>query len=289
MTFRYDGPVMRLSYISIAVALTHSAAIAALDDVYWSPSDITTTVWYDAADSNTITYSTVNGTNFVSQWNDKSGNTNNASQGNMGSQPRTDLRTINGLNALDWDAVGFGQDQLQLSSDIAGQPPFFAFIVAHPDNTSGGNNVINQRNGTDSALGNGGNIVAKWASGSPGGINFSGGSGIGTNAGIMEFWIDSSSNAYVSINGSLSPTSAGTWSSATNYAFGRLGRNGSDTLDGKLGEVIIMQYELSDADRQKVEGYLAWKFEIEIELPEDHPYKDAPPGKPPTGTLITLF
>ena len=33
-----------------------------------------------------------------------------------------------------------------------------------------------------------------------------------------------------------------------------------------------------DTDRQKVEGYLAWKWGLQASLDASHPYKDAPLG-----------
>jgi VCBS repeat-containing protein len=51
-----------------------------------------------------------------------------------------------------------------------------------------------------------------------------------------------------------------------------------------LGEVLIINQELSDADRQRVEGYLAHKWDailgvttLVAALPSGHPYKTSPP------------
>jgi len=44
-----------------------------------------------------------------------------------------------------------------------------------------------------------------------------------------------------------------------------------------LQEVILLNYALSEADRQKLEGYLAWKWGHEAALPIGHPYKTAAP------------
>lgn len=54
-------------------------------------------------------------------------------------------------------------------------------------------------------------------------------------------------------------------------------------LDGTLasnltaGEFIIVSGTLSTGDRQKLEGYLAWKWGLQANLPSDHPYKLLPP------------
>ena len=46
---------------------------------------------------------------------------------------------------------------------------------------------------------------------------------------------------------------------------------------GFVGEVITYPSGLSDGDRQKVEGYLAWKWGLQSNLPDSQPYKNAPP------------
>lgn len=48
-------------------------------------------------------------------------------------------------------------------------------------------------------------------------------------------------------------------------------------FQGYIGEIIAYPSGLSQSDRQKVEGYLAWKWGIQDELPNSQPYKNAPP------------
>lgn len=66
------------------------------------PTDISgLSLWLDASDTATITQSG----GAVSQWNDKSGNSNHVTQGTALNQPITGTRTINSLNALDFRPV----------------------------------------------------------------------------------------------------------------------------------------------------------------------------------------
>lgn len=60
-------------------------------------------LWLDAADDNTITKSS----GLVSQWNDKSSNGFNVTQGTGANQPETDSVTQNSLNVLDFDQTDF--------------------------------------------------------------------------------------------------------------------------------------------------------------------------------------
>jgi hypothetical protein len=46
---------------------------------------------------------------------------------------------------------------------------------------------------------------------------------------------------------------------------------------GFIGEVVVYKALLSNIHRQTVEGYLAWKWGLQSQLPVGHPFKAAPP------------
>lgn len=48
-------------------------------------------------------------------------------------------------------------------------------------------------------------------------------------------------------------------------------------MNGSISELIIYNRVLTTVERQKVEGYLAWKWAIQANLPVGHPYKNAAP------------
>lgn len=48
-------------------------------------------------------------------------------------------------------------------------------------------------------------------------------------------------------------------------------------LDGKITELVIVSTNLDDTSREKLEGYLAWKWGVTGSLPIAHPYKTIPP------------
>jgi hypothetical protein len=52
---------------------------------------------------------------------------------------------------------------------------------------------------------------------------------------------------------------------------------GTDHMNGGLYEIMNFTSTLVTADRQKVEGYLAWKYGVASNLPAGHPYKSSPP------------
>lgn len=53
--------------------------------------------------------------------------------------------------------------------------------------------------------------------------------------------------------------------------------NGQGYVDGDFGEGILFDGAISDTERQKLEGYLAYRWLLQGNLPGGHPYKTAPP------------
>ena len=54
--------------------------------------------------------------------------------------------------------------------------------------------------------------------------------------------------------------------------FGGTRLNGYITGSASIGEILIYNGPISDAERQQVEGYLAWKWGVNSNLPTTHPY-----------------
>ena len=82
----------------------------------------------------------------------------------------------------------------------------------------------------------------------------------------------------------LNYTSLSSFFDATNgYRLGAL-NNGDDSapfpyrLYGNIAEVITYNTSVSTLQRQQVEGYLAWKWGLQANLPVGHPYKNASPS-----------
>jgi hypothetical protein len=63
---------------------------------------------------------------------------------------------------------------------------------------------------------------------------------------------------------SLSTLQIGTWSNGQHW-------------QGYAAEIIVYTGSVSDTERQKVEGYLAWKWGLQSMLPSTHPYKSSGP------------
>jgi hypothetical protein len=71
--------------------------------------------------------------------------------------------------------------------------------------------------------------------------------------------------------GTFVPTSTYPLTSTSHYKFG------GGKFQGNMCEVITYSVALGTDDRQKMEGYLAWKWGIQDNLPADHPYKSTAP------------
>jgi hypothetical protein len=69
---------------------------------------------------------------------------------------------------------------------------------------------------------------------------------------------------------------------STTYTIGRFQINASGSVDsrpfyGNIAEIIIAPIAVDTDTRQKIEGYLAWKWGLQANLPPGHPYENAAP------------
>ena len=85
------------------------------------PIQLNAEIWFDASDTNSITESSGS----VSQWDDKSGNGNHATQGTSTNQPTTGNETLNGLNVISGD----GDDIMTFPCSINPLNPIYVFQV----------------------------------------------------------------------------------------------------------------------------------------------------------------
>lgn len=69
----------------------------------------------------------------------------------------------------------------------------------------------------------------------------------------------------------------------------RIGYNGTNLLDGQIAEIIICNSFLTTVERQKVEGYLAWKWGLVPALDAAHPYKTVPPRAFPLAVDVGVY
>jgi len=237
----------------------------------WTPANITTALWLDAADASTIT--TVSGA--VSQWDDKSGNGTNVAQATSSNRPTIASSFQNSRNALLFDG---SNDFLESAGNfsITGNPSFSVFMAS--------------RN-FSAAIGWGANAVAQGAGFISNGFAFMGGNTFTFNtipaadtSTIIGFRktagaISGSSNLFE--NGVINQASSGQPIATPNIASQklRIGRLNEFSLffNGHVFEIIVLNSAASLDTRQRIEGYLAHKWGLTANLPSDHPYKTAGP------------
>ena len=227
------------------------------------PSDLNLSLWLDASDASTITHSTGS----VSQWADKSGNAKHANQDSEARKPSFGSIILDRKPVINFDGTSDFLDSPNLSIS---QPYTFA-IVAKTNNNSTGRDFLFDSDGG----GSGRSIIALdfegkiqlWAN-SWGNTNFSTPS---------EFFVLSavfnSSDSSLSLNGNhVANLNPGTSSLQGGIRIGAH-QNTSDFFKGSIAEFLIFNENLNSSAQASVEGYLAHKWGLQINLPSEHPAK----------------
>jgi hypothetical protein len=236
----------------------------------WRPDELGSSLalWLDAEDTASIT---LNGGN-VSQWSDKSGNGRHATQATAANQPEYVASTailggkpsVGGTAATGYELVGTitpsfaAREWLLVCAYLDGVTASFPGPSTFPNLISGPGAFGALRAGLGSAG------TADWVS--------------------SNMWVafpyrngaETTSTTALPMPATLlrfqgPDTVTQTWGIGFNQA--TTGR----TWRGPIGEVIAVGETLSTADRQKAEGYLAWKWGLEANLPVNHPFKSTPP------------
>jgi hypothetical protein len=256
---------------------THPGKLLPSFSSVFTPKSLTgLQLWLDAADSSTIT-----GTSTVTAWADKSGNGYNmntlsaAPNGYSQVYPTTGT-PINGLNTVNF-LPGTGLQQATILDGVKN-----LYWVGRIDTTGvveGGSNCFFLL-GHDTAY--------EWHADFPGGYyidstysqlgirnatpvsQYGGGAAAAVNITFSALQFPAS--------GSISLVSAAGITGSTLYqgiCFDRIGVHCG--WSGDLAEVIIFNQALSTTQHQQVEGYLAWKWGLQGNLPDTHAYKKIKP------------
>jgi len=240
----------------------------------WTPADITTRGWWDASDATTMAESSGS----VASMADKSGS-GNALIGGSGNRPETGARTLNGLNVLDFaNNDKFRNTSFSFSAD----GNILIVMVAEIDEV---------RTNTDSLVAY--EATQDFQLNSNNGSSFNGEidvtGGVGADAAYTYDFFPVPAMHSITFdlgNGEYYGHVDGTQKSSTVAMSGAVSTSGSfyvfvdrtntNELDGAFAELVICD-DPSTATRQKIEGYLAHKWGLEVNLPSDHPYKSSAP------------
>ena len=247
----------------------------------WRPTQVSgCALWLDAADSATVI---LTGTD-VTQWNDKSGNGRNVTKTSAATNPVYTVGSLNRLPVL----VNTGTSGLSGTLAVNTLTNMTIFIVCNDTNAA---ELVNNTGGYVmwwNETGGWGQIQMyvsqsrlDWRFGSGQAENkptFNLPSNVSTNYNIA--CISKSSLAETGfLNGNVvgSYTAANAAIANTSSSFVITGPVGATYATNNVAEILIFTSSISIFQRQQVEGYLAWKWGLQANLPSAHPYAKFPP------------
>jgi len=232
------------------------------------------TLWFDAMDMESIT---IEGSS-VTQWNDKSGNGNNATamagitwkpKEVSNNLPAVLFRNTKGLIG-NVNITGTSLTAFCVFNMSSTSPSYARVLALAAPNTVDYNNnsyISILRLGDDNTFVNARNSA--WVRNN---IKFD-------TIQMSTSWVDgATSNIAINANTPISSESSGNFE-ISSFALGNNTQMGDAAapLNGSICEVIVFNVSITAAQRQQIEGYLAWKWGLQEQLPLAHPYKYAAP------------
>jgi hypothetical protein len=225
------------------------------------------TLWLDAADATTFTLSGSN----VTQWRDKSGNGNHAT-------------TATGTLARSSNSVVFTGSQAMTTTLSSVMTTQTIFVVASANSNAFmdllGVNSATMTTGIQYLIGtNYTQRVTRYG----GTMIFDVGGTVSQNANFLYgATYTSGGDSVLYLNGSQTRTTSSSPTISGSGATVLIGAYSDGTYGelyvGTMSEIVIYNQVLSTAQRQQVEGYLAWKWGLQANLPTStHPYKAIKP------------
>jgi hypothetical protein len=252
----------------------------------WTPANISTVFWLDAADSSTITIATG-----VATWADKSGNSVNATQATTTLQPSYSATAFPGsLPGVLFDGVDDIMDISTIAMRNQTHGVYWVFSRSGAGTGADGyRTIIGGRASTGTGTDRGALHYIKNANDfgasypffqGPTTVNYDLTAGIpysNSTGNVMAFQSNTTGWG-VWRNGTLEgTTNTIVTPDATNVGYSIGGQyNTQRRMHGVMGELIMVE-TTDTTTRQKIEGYLAHKWGLTSNLPVDHPYKSVAP------------
>lgn len=247
----------------------------------WTPALISTALWLDAADASTVT--TVSGA--VSQWNDKSGNGRNATQGSAISRPTVLTASQNGQNVLSFD----GSNDFLLTTVASYSAAEYYLVGLFAGSSTQNRAYYAARTSPNANKGAASDINIGFGYGDVGGISkWSNLGGNSTTAQIN----GSDVSLLTDFNNYLTGVTPASGWFISNHAIGATASGskqfcigadifeavGGRHIQASIAEFVILPNPLNTLNRQRLQGYLAHKWGLTANLPSNHPYKVNPPA-----------
>lgn len=247
--------------------------------VQWLDSQDTTTLFQNTAGTTPVTATGQN----VAYWSDKSGCNNSVSSNANIAVPLYGSGLISTFNALNFASsrmlktagtfakssnvtfvtVGVVKNTIATWGTWWGHFPINdhdlnAISMRRVNNTG----VMNWHTNNDNAIMN-----LTYTADSP--VIYSGTMQNGSSMFFQQYNTASSANISGTVTQSITTAVAPIWVGASDFA--------GEYINGPIGEILYYQTVLTPYNRQKVEGYLAWKWGIQGILPTSHPFRAAAP------------
>jgi hypothetical protein len=252
----------------------------------WTPAQISTVFWLDAADSSTITLATG-----VSTWADKSGNVVNATQATTTLQPSYSATAFPGsLPGVLFDGVDDIMDISTIAMRNQTHGVYWVFSRSGVGtNGDGYTTIIGGRASAGTGTDRGALHYIKTANTfgasypyfqGPTTVSYDLSAGIAysSNTGNVMSFQSNTTGWGVWRNGTLEGTTNNIVTpDATNIGYSIGGQYiTSRRTHGVMGEILMVE-STTTLIREKIEGYLAHKWGLTSSLPIDHPYKNSAP------------
>ena len=261
--------------------LSTIAYVSTLTGVTFKPTDISgCQLWLDGADPAGTGVVPSNGT-VLTSWIDKSGNAKNATGVNS---PTVVTSAINSKSVVSYNGSSYSYSSIAANTFPSAMIIFIVYKVngsvsyCAPITRSTGNMgyPIDQYNVTRYLNGTG--LSSAWSHASA------------TSTTIFTQVILGTGNITEFVNGSTtsSLTSTFTYSDSASYVYIGTRDDKVTSFNGYMCEAIVYNNaSMTLAQRQSVEGYLAWKWGLQANLPGTHPYASTNPNTGYTSTLTS--
>jgi hypothetical protein len=268
----------------------------------WTPAALGSALalWLDADDASGIV---LNGST-VSQWWDKSGNGRNVAQTVAAEQPTYDATGLNGRPTLRFNSPTAGRHLRSTANFPSMTSGVSAIVVAQIDVSANWNGyvgvgalVANTSNFEFYRQGgnNSGNLVTASNRDQPGGnpnFRFANhadspppasqphiaatvvAGATGTN---LDQRVNGGDRLPISVehtSGTLIPQATGVIRVGIGFFSGDYAVS---SMHGRISEIVMSPVPWSTTNRQLLEGYLAWKWGLQGNLPANHPFRNSPP------------
>ncbi|REE25687.1 putative secreted protein (Por secretion system target) [Winogradskyella pacifica] len=251
------------------------------------PGGVTTDneIWLKAENSSYIDAGTTLGANdsAIQQWNDASGNTNNALQTDSGLRPKLKTNAINGYSALNFD----GTDDGIFATGVGHSDEVSLFVVLQSPSLDDKTRGIIQAGPSGTAFSTDANdkTIGMWATNgylwgrgvqSDGAKkSFINGNGIKLNIDtpyvLTQDFKGTSITQYINAEASQTISYDGTLNSFSDFG---IGRQSTTSFKGDIAEVILYKRSLNLAETTIVENYLSAKYGTALDASKDFYIQD---------------